>query len=418
MAFIHLFASRLKGFAVIKMMDSISLSKTHPTPFYAYDAAVIRARIADLTEAFKGQNVSLHYAVKANDNPAIIGMAAKAGIGACLVSAGEMKRALAAGMDPKLMLMNGVGKSDEDIRFALSKGIGQLNIESIPEITVIADIAREMSVVAPIGLRINPEVAANTHSNIATGRRTDKFGLLAEDLPEAKRIIAGRPELRWIALSCHIGSQVHDVNDLRRGYEVMADIFRAQDGLDRLDLGGGFGVSYKGDAYARPADFAPVIADTTKDLQARGVRIQLEPGRYIAAEAGTLVTKVLFVKDSGGGRFVVVDAAMNDLLRPALYEAYHPIRLARSSKADSVPCAIVGPVCESSDMFARDRDLPADVQRGDILEIGFAGAYGATMSSQYNARPRLAEVLVDGNQATLIRRVFTAEALDEATLCR
>lgn len=397
-------------------MDTTALARTYPTPFYAYDAAVLRARIADLTDAFKAQKVSLHYAVKANDNPAIIAMAAKAGIGACLVSAGEMKRALAGGMDPALMLMNGVGKSDDDIRFALANGIGQLNIESIPEITVIADIAREMGVVAPIGLRINPEVAANTHSNIATGRRTDKFGLLAEDLPEAKRIIATRPELKWIALSCHIGSQVHDVNDLRRGYEVMADIFRAQEGLDRLDLGGGFGVSYKGDSYARPADFAPVIAEITKDLQARGIRIQLEPGRYIAAEAGTLVTSVVHVKDSGGTRFVIVDAAMNDLIRPALYQAYHPVKLARASRAAPMPATIVGPVCESSDCFARDRDLPADIQRGDILEIGFAGAYGAAMGSQYNARPRLAEVLIDGNEVKLIRRAFTAEEFDAATL--
>lgn len=397
-------------------MDIAALARTYPTPFYAYDAAVLRARITDLTEAFKAQSVSLHYAVKANDTPAIIAMAAEAGIGACLVSAGEMKRALAGGMRPDLMLMNGVGKSDEDIRFALANGIGQLNIESVPEITVIADIARDMGVTAPVGLRINPEVTAETHTNITTGRRTDKFGMLAEDLPEAKRIIASRPELKWLALSCHIGSQVQNVSDLKRGYEVMVDIFKSQQGLDRLDLGGGFGVSYKGDAYARPADFAPVIADVTKDLQMRGVRIQLEPGRYIAAEAGTVVTSVLFVKDSGGTRFVIVDAAMNDLIRPALYQAYHPIKLARASKAPMMPATIVGPVCESSDCFARDRDLPADIQRGDILEIGFAGAYGATMGSQYNARPRLAEVLIDGNEAKLIRRAFTAEEFDAATL--
>lgn len=401
-------------------MDTITLSKTRPTPFYAYDAGLIRARVEDLRAAFAGQSVSLHYAVKANDNPAVIALAAQAGIGACLVSAGEMKRALAGGMKPDSMLMNGVGKSDDDIRFALAKGIGQLNVESIPELSVIADIARDMGATAPIGLRINPEVAADTHSNIATGRRTDKFGLLAEDLPEARRIIAERAELSWIGLSCHIGSQVHKVDDLRRGYGVMADIFRAcrasGAGLDRLDLGGGFGVSYTGDSYSRPADFAPVVLQATGDLQKSGVRIQLEPGRYIAAEAGTLVTKVLYVKNSGGTRFVVVDAAMNDLLRPALYGAYHPIALARRSVAAPAPCTIVGPVCESSDKFGQDRDLPGDVARGDILEIGFAGAYGAAMSSQYNARARLAEVLVDGDNFSMIRRAFTAEDLDAATL--
>ncbi|NBX66253.1 MAG: diaminopimelate decarboxylase [Proteobacteria bacterium] len=397
-------------------MDMVALARNYPTPFYAYDAEVLRARIAELTEAFKAQNVSLHYAVKANDNPAIIAMAAKAGIGGCTVTAGEIKRALAGGIAPAMILMNGVGKTDTDIRFALASGIGQINVESIPELTVIADIARDMGVIAPIGLRINPEVEADTHSHLATGRRTDKFGTLVEDLPEAKHVIASRPELKWIALSCHIGTQVHNASELRRGYEVMSALFSEQEGLDRLDLGGGFGVSYKGDSYAKPADFAPVVLEATKQLQARGVRIQLEPGRYIAAEAGTLVTKVLYVKKSGGQTFVIVDAGMNDLIRPALYDAYHPMSLARSSKAAHIPCVIAGGVCESGDVFARGRMLPSDVVRGDILEIGFAGAYGHAMSSFYNARPRLAEVLIDGNEARLIRRALTAEEFDAATL--
>ena len=311
-------------------MDYAALSDQYPTPYYAYDAAIIRARVAELADAFKGQKVTLHYAVKANDNPAVIAIAAKAGIGACLVSAGEMKRAMKGGMKPADMLMNGVGKSDADIAFALENGIGQLNVESIPELNVIADIAKSMGVAANIGVRINPEITASTHTNIATGRRSDKFGILIEDLPEVKKLIASRPELNWVGLSCHIGSQIHDVEELRAGYKVMADLFaRELDAgakLDRLDLGGGFGVSYKpdqigGDAYSKPRDFAPVVQDITKPLQDRGIRIQLEPGRYVAAEAGTLVTRVLFVKDSGGYKFVIVDSAMNDLLRPALYQA-------------------------------------------------------------------------------------------------
>jgi diaminopimelate decarboxylase len=175
-------------------------------------------------------------------------------------------------------------------------------------------------------------------------------------------------------------------------------------------------VSYTGDAYSKPADFAPVIGDITRGLQQAGVRIQLEPGRYIAAEAGTLVTRVIHVKQSGETTFVIVDAGMNDLMRPSLYGAYHPITLARKSHAEAIPCTIVGPVCESSDCFARDRLLPGDIKRGDVVNIGFAGAYGATMSSQYNARPRLAEVLVDANTHTLIRRAFTAQELDDLTL--
>lgn len=399
-------------------MDKAVLAAEYPTPFYVYDADMIRARVAELSDAFAGQRVSLHYAIKANDNPSVTSIVAKAGIGACLVSAGEMKRAMAGGMKTELMLMNGAAKSDADIIFALENNIGQLNIESLPEIEVVADIAKSLGKTATICLRVNPEVTASTHTNIATGRRSDKFGILVEDLPEAARIISSRPELKWVGLSAHIGSQIHDVEELRAGYQALVDIFKRQDNpqLDRLDLGGGFGVSYKGDAYARPRDFAPVVAEITKDLQARGVRIQLEPGRFVAAESGTLVTKVMFVKKSGGYNFVMVDAGMNDLIRPALYQAYHPIKLARVSSAKDMPCVIAGPVCESSDIFARDRMLPEDIKRGDIIEIGYAGAYGFTMSSQYNARDRLAEVMVEGNTHRLIRRAFTAEEFDKATL--
>ncbi len=388
----------------------------YPTPFYAYDAAIIRARVNELVAAFKDQNIGLHYAVKANDNPAIIALAAKAGIGGCVVTAGEIKRAMAGGIKPQDILMNGAGKSDDDIRFALAQGIGQINIESIAEISVVADIARDMNKIATIGFRINPEITADTHSHLATGRRRDKFGTLIEDLPEAKRIITSRPELNWIALSCHIGTQVHNANELQKGYEVMADLCGAEPGLTRLDLGGGFGVSYQGHSYAKPADYAPAIHAATKDLQARGVRIQLEPGRYIAAEAGTLVTKVLYIKKSGEYNFIIVDAGMNDLIRPALYDAYHPFTLERDSNAAPIPWVIAGPVCESGDVFARDRMLPSDIKRGDILKIGFAGAYGMAMASQYNARDRLAEVLIDGNKHTLLRRAFTAEDYDRATL--
>lgn len=406
------------------MTDFIKLAQHYPTPFFVYDAAIIRARVAELVDAFKGQRVSLHYAVKANDNRAVIALAAQAGIGACLVSEGEMERALAADVAPAMMLMNGVGKSRAEIKFALQNNIGQLNVESLPEFAVIASVARELGVRARIGVRINPEIMANTHTHTAVARRTDKFGLLTEDLPAVRAAVAAYPELDWRGFSCHIGSQIHGVEELVESYKVMADLFRherqTQPQFDRLDLGGGFGVSYKGDAYARPADYARVIGYITKDLQESGVTVQLEPGRYIAAEAGTLVTQVLYVKDSGHEdartRFVIVDAAMNNLIRPALYDAYHPITLARSSTAAPMPCTIVGPICESADKFATARTMPADVQAGDIVKIGFAGAYGMAMSSQYNARDRLAEVMVDGDAHKLIRRAFTAQEYDALTL--
>ncbi len=402
-------------------MDFTELAAHHPTPFYVCDAAIVRARLSALTAAFKGQRVSPHYAVKANDNRAVIKLAAAAGVGACLVSVGEMQRALGGGIKAADMLMNGVGKTEGEIEFALKAGIGQLNVESLPELETIARVARDLGKKAVICLRINPDISAKTHTAITTGRRTDKFGLLVEDLPQARAIIAAHKDaLDWRGFSCHIGSQIHDVNDLAAGYRFMAELFAAekdsQPQFDRLDLGGGFGVSYRGDAYAQPADYAKLLHEVTGKLQAQGVTIQLEPGRYIVAEAGTLVTRVVNVKLSDDMRFLVLDAGMNDLIRPALYDAYHPIRLARGSTAPLSPATIVGPVCESADVFARDRDLPNDIEAGDVIEIGMAGAYGMAMASFYNARTRPAEVMIDGDRHWLTRRAFTAEEYDRLTL--
>ena len=420
------------GFCATMKHSLPSLTDLYQTPFYVYDAGVIKARARELVEAFKGQKVSLHYSVKANDNPAIIQLAAEGGLGACLVSSGEMKRAMAGDILPKDMLMNGVGKSEGDIRFALESGVGQLNVESLPELEVIAGIARTLKVRAPIGIRLNPEVTATTHTHITTGRRTDKFGLLLEDLPKAKAIITKHPELNWIALSCHIGSQIRDVHELEASYRVMVDVFSRErmdnKGLVRLDLGGGFGVSYTGEPYAAPSAYAAILGELTKDLQSDGVTIQLEPGRYVVAESGWLVTKVLYVKNSGETRFLVVDAGMNDLMRPSLYGAYHPIISLRpdSDTSEHTLATIVGPVCESADVFAKDRMLPSDIQAGEYLAITHAGAYGMTMSGGYNARTRLAEVLVeetdngenlDGKPTLrLIRKALSAEDYDKITL--
>lgn len=390
------------------------------TPYYLYDGDMITARCAELSHAFSAQKCDLFYAVKANDHPAVITIAAAHGIGACLVSAGEMKRAMAGGIKPSSMLMNGVGKSDEDIKFALENDIGQLNVESLPELHKIAQISEGLNVKARICVRINPVIAAQTHSHTATGRKEDKFGILVEDLPEAAAIIASHPALDWRGLSCHIGSQIHGTEELAASYRFMTDLFAQwrtkMPSFDRLDLGGGFGVSYTGDSYARPDDYADLIAKTCGDLMASGVTIQLEPGRFIAAEAGTLVTKVLYIKNSGDIRFVIVDAGMNNLLRPALYNAYHPITLARESHASMTKTTIAGPVCESADVFATDRDLPDDVAAGDLLHIGCAGAYGAAMSSQYNARGRLAEYIKTGENVQMIRRPFSADELDRLTI--
>ena len=412
-------------------MHYAALADALPTPFWVYDAALVRERVAELVEAFAQQHVRLYYAVKANDHPAIIALASAGGIGACLVSRGEFERARAGGVAPNMMLMNGVGKSRAEIAFALTAGIGQLNAESLAELEMIASVAEELGIRACVCVRINPEITANTHNHTTVARRTDKFGLLIEDLPVVRAIVAAHAALDWRGFSCHIGSQIHGVSELSASYRVMADLFRAerktQPQFDRLDLGGGFGVSYSGDHYARPADYAALISDVTGDLQREGVTIQVEPGRFVVAEAGALITSVLRVKDSGGPpttdgvpsdgtRFIIVDAAMNNLIRPTLYDAYHPITLARESTAHYVPCTVAGPVCESADVFARGRDLPEDIEAGDILIIGFAGAYGAAMSSMYNARDRLAEIMVDGDSAVLIRRAMSASEFDQMTL--
>ncbi len=390
------------------------------TPYFVYDGDMIAARCDELAQAFAGLNVNLFYAVKANDNPEVIKIAQARQIGGCLVSKGEMVRAMKGGIKPENMLMNGVGKSDDDIRFALENGIGQLNVESIPELHKIAEIAKDLNIKANICLRINPDIVATTHSHLATGRRTDKFGILTQDIEGAYEFITTQPQLVWRGFSCHIGTQVHDVSELAAGYRYMVDLFTLwrtkATNFDRLDLGGGFGVSYTGDHYARPADYAKLVGEIAGELMQDGILIQLEPGRFVAAESGTLVTEVLYVKRSADLRFLIVDAAMNNLIRPALYGAYHPITLARPSSAPSVPATIAGPVCESGDVFATDRLLPGDIQSGDILHIEMAGAYGFGMSSNYNARGFLAEYLRTGENLRLIRKNLTSEEFDASTL--
>lgn len=396
------------------------LAQAYPTPFFVYDAAAVRARLQELNDAFTGMPVKLFYAVKANDNRAILQLAAEAGMGACLVSEGEMKRALAGGIPASRMLMNGVGKTPAEIMAALQAGIGQLNIESLPELEQVGKIAAGMGLRVPVCLRLNPEIMARAHHYTTTARREDKFGILVEDLPKARRIIARLPALDWRGFSCHIGSQIQGVDALAASYRALLELFaeeaRTQPAFDRLDLGGGFGVSYRGDAYARPVDYAALLRPLIAELLPAGATVQLEPGRFIVAEAGRLVTQVLHVKYSGDVRFLVVDAAMNNLIRPALYGAYHPISSLRRSEAPLTPATVVGPVCESADVFSVDHLLPADLEAGDLLSIGCSGAYGHTMSSQYNARPRLAEVLADGDTHRLIRRAFSAEEYDALTL--
>ncbi len=389
------------------------------TPYYIYDGDIIATRCQDLTSAFADMNVSLHYAVKANDNPHILKLVHQAGIGACLVSSGEMKRAMNGGIQAQDMLMNGVGKTDRAIAFAIENNIGQLNIESLPEIDDIAKITRKLQKSVRVCVRVNPIIAAKTHTHTATGRKDDKFGILINDLGRAAAMIeAHKDVLIWSGLSCHIGSQIHGTEELAASYRLMSDLYNEWhnkiDTFDRLDLGGGFGVSYEGGSYAKPDDYAQLLRESV--CLPVDTCIQLEPGRYISAEAGTLVTSILRVKDSDVYRFALVDAGMNDLVRPAMYGAYHPITLERNSKAPLRTTIVAGPICESSDIMGREYRLPEDIKAGDRLHIGYAGAYGYTMGSQYNARDRLPEYLKIGDNTQLIRCGFSAEEFDELTL--
>mgnify|MGYP005843631443 CR=1 FL=1 len=392
------------------------LARAVPTPFYAYSATAMRARLRSLRSAFHDLPVRLFFAVKANSNLAVLRTLHAAGAGMEVVSGGEIRRAIAAGVPGSAIVYAGVAKSEAEIRLALTVGVAQLNVESVPELERIARVATELGCVAPIALRINPDVAAATHDKIATGRKGDKFGIAASAAGGVYARAACLPGLRPVGLHMHIGSQITDRASFAAAYARGAALFRELRGqgmaLHRLDLGGGFGVRYMEESPLSPAQLAGLIRECCADLDAE---IWLEPGRYLVAEAGVLVTSVIYVKDTDERRFVIVDAGMHTLLRPALYGAQHavlPVRAVPGAAAQ--PADIVGPICESSDVIARNRPLPP-LAEGDLLAIATAGAYGAVMASTYNSFPSVAEVLVDGPRWAVVkpRREPEAQFADE-----
>lgn len=387
------------------------LARSLPTPFYVYSASAMRDRLRGLRAAFAELPVRLFFAVKANSNLAVLRTLHAAGAGMEVVSGGEIRRALAAGVPGAAIVYAGVAKTADEIRLALEVGVAQLNVESVPELERISRVATELGCAAPIALRINPDVAAATHDKIATGRKGDKFGIPFTEAGEVYALAARLGGLRPVGLHMHIGSQITDLASFEAAYRRGADLFRALRGqgfaLRRLDLGGGFGVRYADERAVTPADLARLVRRCTEGLDAE---IWLEPGRYLVAEAGMLVTSVIYVKDSDERRFVIVDAGMHNLLRPALYGAYHAI-LPLREMPDTVatPADVVGPVCESSDVLARNRPLPP-LQEGDLLAIATAGAYGAVMASDYNSFPSASEVLVDGARWAVVKPRRDAEA--------
>jgi diaminopimelate decarboxylase len=380
------------------------LARAVPTPFYAYSAGAMRDRLRSLSASLADLPVRLFFAVKANSNLAVLRTLHAAGAGMEVVSGGEIRRALAAGVPGEAIVYAGVAKTAQEIRLALEVGVAQLNVESVPELEQIARVATDVGCVAPIALRINPDVAAATHDKIATGRKGDKFGIAYTEAAAVYARAAGLAGVRPVGLHMHIGSQITDLASFEAAYRRAVALFRALRGeglpLRRLDLGGGFGVRYADERAVTPADLAQLVRRCTEGLDAE---IWLEPGRYLVAEAGVLLTAVIYVKHSDERRFVIVDAGMHNLLRPALYGAYHavlPVRAVPGAAAE--PADIVGPICESSDVLARNRPLPP-LRQGDLLAIATAGAYGAVMASDYNSFPSVSEVLVDGARWAVIR---------------
>ncbi|WP_375698237.1 diaminopimelate decarboxylase [Pseudophaeobacter sp. TrK17] len=378
------------------------------TPFYVYSTATLQRHFRLFDEALAGMDHLVCYAMKAASNQAILKTLAQVGAGMDVVSQGEYLRAKAAGVPGDKIVFSGVGKTAEEIRCALSGGIRQFNVESEPEMAVINAVALELGQVAPITIRVNPDVDAKTHAKIATGKSENKFGIPISRAREVYAHAATLPGLKVIGIDCHIGSQLTDLEPFRKAYEKIADLTESLrgDGHDirRLDLGGGLGIPYtrSNEAPPLPVEYGQLIKDTLGHL---GCEIEIEPGRLIAGNAGLMVSKVIYVKSGEDREFLIVDGAMNDLIRPAMYEAHHDI-VAVHEPAPGIenrPYDIVGPVCETGDTFAKQRDMPP-LAAGDLIAFRSAGAYGAVMASEYNSRPLIPEVLVHGDQFAVIRR--------------
>jgi diaminopimelate decarboxylase len=394
--------------------DRVSLAtiaESAGTPFYAYSADIMTGLAREFANAFQGSGIATYFAIKANSNIAVVNLFARHGFGADIVSGGELKRALAAGIPASKIVFSGVGKSVAEMTDAMQAGIHRFNIESKAELLRLMETSDRIGARCYASLRINPDVDAGGHDKISTGRSHDKFGVPVEDAASLFALAAGS-RVNLNGLTVHIGSQILETQPFRQAYIKLADAMASLESegfrIESLDLGGGFGVRYVEDDHPSTVEeFAETVRSVFAGFKGE---IGIEPGRALVANAGVLVTRVLYVKHAYGRRIVVVDAAMNDLIRPTLYDAVHRIIPVAQNMGTSpaTPCDIVGPVCESGDTFAIDRELP-DVQAGDLLAILSAGAYGATMSSTYNTRPLIPEIMVSDDRWDIIRRRFSAE---------
>jgi len=383
------------------------------TPFYCYSTAKLTDNFKNFEAALGGLNAKLYFSCKANSNQAVIKTLAKLGAGADVVSVGEMYRALKAGIPAGEIVFAGVGKTRTEMAEALKAGIYQFNVESPGELRALNEVALSLGKRAPVALRINPDVDAKTHAKISTGKSENKFGIDIDHAPAIYAEAASLPGIDVKGLACHIGSQLTDIAPYRHAFRKMSDLVKALRGkghaVDRVDLGGGIGITYRDEQTISFSDYTNAVAENFGNM---GLKLEAEPGRAIVGNAGILVARVINVKEGVSRNFVIVDAAMNDLIRPTLYDAYHQIQPVRQP-ADDAPVTkvdVVGPVCETGDQFAEQRPLPPLVT-DDLVVFREAGAYGAVMSSTYNTRPLLPEVLVKGDKFEVVRPRQTYDAI-------
>ena len=381
------------------------------TPCYVYSRATLERHWRAYSTALQAVPHLVCYAVKANSNLAVLNVLAKLGSGFDIVSVGELERVLRAGGSADKVVFSGVGKRSDEIARALDVGIRCFNVESAAELDVIAQIAADKSMVAPVSVRVNPDVDANTHPYISTGLKENKFGIAIEDALAVYQHAAAHAALDVVGIDCHIGSQLTQVEPfvdaLDRVLAMVDKLAEAGITLKHIDLGGGLGIRYRDEQAPQPGELATALCEK---LQGRQLEVMIEPGRSIAGNAGILLTRVLYLKHSDNNNFAIVDAAMNDLMRPALYSAWQDI-IAVQPRQDGAPKLydVVGPVCETGDFLGKKREL--NVAQGDYLAIRSAGAYGFSMSSNYNSRPRAAEIMVDGDRATVVRERESLESL-------
>lgn len=402
-----------QGVLTVEGLELRALADAVGTPVYVYSAAHVREQYRALDAALAGVPHRIHYSVKANGNLALLALLRSLGAGVDIVSSGELVRALAAGFGGADVVFSGVGKTREEMRAALATGVGLLNVESEEELDTLAEVARAEGRPAPVGIRVNPEVTVDTHPYTTTGSKGKKFGVPHDEVEALARRAARTAGLRLRGLAMHVGSQVTDVAPFAAGLERLLDLVRRLRAggvatLEVLDVGGGLGIRYRD--TDTPLDVAAYAAAVVPQVKAAGLRLVVEPGRFLVGNAGVLLTRVLYRKRSGGRRIAVIDAGMTDLIRPSHYQAWHEIAVDGGAGRPHVHYDVVGPICETGDFFALDRDLPA-LEQGDLLVVRGAGAYGFVMTSTYNARPRPPELLVDGDRFAVVRERESPDAM-------